>query len=641
MSEWSNADSERLYNIPGWSDGYFGVEGGHLVARPGGAESASTDLYALVESLRRRGIEPPILVRFNDILRGRVRDLFGAFNRAREEAKYEAPYAAVFPIKVNQHRHLVEVIAEAGKEHGLGLEVGSRPELLAVTGLFADEGRLVICNGYKDHNYVETALYTKKLGCETVLVVEKFGELQTILRAADKLGVQPTIGVRTKLGGRGAGRWRDSGGDRSKFGLTTREIVLVIEELKRVDMLDCLKLLHFHLGSQITHIRAVKNALQEATQTLIGLHQLGAPIAWFDVGGGLGIDYDGSHTDFESSMNYSLQEYANDIVWGTKNACEAAGIPEPTILSESGRALTAHHAVLITEAMGVSDFSTVGVPSQAEPEEHEAVHRIAEVSDGVNAGNYQESYHDALQMRDEGMTLFNVGHLDLSARARIEEFFWRTCEKVLRITRRLEYVPDDLEHLERDMADTYFLNFSIFQSMPDSWAIQQLFPVVPIHRLDEEPTRRAVLADITCDSDGKVDRFIDLHDVKKVLELHPMTPGQPYYVAFFLVGAYQEILGDLHNLFGDTNVVHVDTDEAGRARLTHVTPGDAVEEVLSYVEYVRKDLTASLRNKIEAAIDGDRMNLEESRALVRLFERGLSSYTYLSTPEQAPGNDPG
>ena len=471
----------------------------------------------MIGQIRRRGLEAPILLRFDGILRARVRELYEAFNQARAEYGYEAPYACVFPIKVNQQRHLVDVLLQEGRQQGMGVEIGSKPELLAVMALYSEKNRLVICNGYKDREYVETALLTSRLGTLPVLVVEKLSELQTILQASEELGIRPILGVRTKLGGRGAGRWKDSGGDRSKFGLTTREIVVLAEELQRHDMLDCLQLLHFHLGSQITRIRSIKNALGEATRTFTELIRVGAPIRWFDVGGGLGVDYDGSSTDFESSVNYTIREYASDVVSYVKEACEVADVPQPTILSESGRALTAHHAVLVTEVLGVTDFSTVGIPVHADQDEPDLIRYFVDVCERVDSDNFQECYHDANELRDEAMTLFNVGQLNLHDRARAEEFFWHTCEKILRVTRKLDYVPDDLEHLERDMADTYFLNFSVFQSMPDAWAIEQLFPILPLHRHDEEPTRRAVLADITCDSDGKIDRFIDLRDVKRIL----------------------------------------------------------------------------------------------------------------------------
>jgi arginine decarboxylase len=639
MADWSHLDSEALYNVPNWGAGYFRInaKGNVEVLPEGSGEEAAPgiDLHDLLGQIRRRGVDAPLLLRFDGLLRARVRELYRAFARAREEAGYDGDYTCVYPVKVNQGRYLVQSLLEEGRDHGMGLEVGSKPELLAVLGLFAEEGMLLVCNGYKDREYVETALLTSRLGVTPVLVVEKYSELATILDAADRLGIAPVIGVRTKLGGRGSGRWKDSGGDRSKFGLTTRQVVRLVEELRERDRLDCLRLLHFHLGSQVTNIRSIKNALREATRTYVDLREMGAPLEWFDVGGGLGIDYDGSSTVYDSSMNYSLQEYANDVVYHLQEACSEAEVAQPTIVSESGRALAAHHAVLVAEVVGVADFTSVGIPDEVDPEEHETIRSFAEVCRAVTSKNYQESYHDALQLRDEAMTLFNVGQLSLSDRARVEEFFWRTCEKILRITRTLEYVPDDLESLERDMADTYFLNFSLFQSVPDSWAIGQLFPILPLHRHDETPSRRAVLADITCDSDGKVDRFIDLRDVRRVLELHALKPDEPYYLAFFLVGAYQEILGDMHNLFGDTHVVHVDSNGNGRPRLTHVVPGDRVEDVLSYVEYFPNDLLTHLRRTTERALDEDRMSFEQSAELLRRFQAGLSSYTYLA-PRATP-----
>ncbi len=505
-----------------------------------------------------------------------------------------------------------------------------------------NERPLVICNGYKDHEYIEMALLSRQLGSETILVVEKFSELDAILESSRNLGITPVIGVRTKLGQRGSGRWQESGGDRSKFGLTTREIVSVVERLREEGMLDCLQLLHFHLGSQITNIRSLKTALREAVQTFVGLHQMGVSIRWMDTGGGLGVDYDGSRTDFESSMNYSVQEYANDVVWHLHEACNEHGLTPPTILTESGRALVAHHAVLVADVLGVSDFSTVGIPAETTEEEAEIVHQIAEVCSGVTTKNFQESFHDAREMRDQAMVLFNVGQLPLTDRARVEEYYWRTCEKILRITQRLDYVPDDLSSLRRDMADTYFLNFSLFQSVPDSWAIKQLFPVLPIHRLNEQPTRHAIIADITCDSDGKIDRFIDLRDVKDTLELHTLREGEPYYLGVFLIGAYQEILGDMHNLFGDTNVVHVDVDPQGRARIKSVVRGDRVQEALSYVDFYETDLLRDMRRQVEESLEAGRLTFEESALLMRRFERGLAGYTYLSreplpaAPQPAP-----
>ncbi|MBI5434581.1 MAG: biosynthetic arginine decarboxylase [Planctomycetes bacterium] len=635
MAPWTHLDGEGLYNVAKWSCGYFRINSeGSVEAVVDSQQNGpiGIDLHKLIGQIQRRGIETPLLLRFDGILRSRVRELNNAFNAARAEFNYQGPYRGVYPIKVNQQRHVVESLLEEGRKHGTGLEVGSKPELLAAVALQADGGSLLLCNGYKDEEYIETALLSSKLGIYPIIVVEKYSELATILKVSDRLGIRPTIGVRTKLGGRGSGRWSESGGDRSKFGLTTRQIVDVVETLDRQNKLSCLELLHFHVGSQVTDIRAIKNALREATRTLIDLTEMGCRIKFLDVGGGLGIDYDGSSTNFESSMNYSLAEYARDVVYHISEACREADIPEPAIVTESGRALTAHHAVLVAEVLGVSDNATSAnpIPLNEEEDDKEILKNAQAVCEGVSAKNFQESYHDALQLRDEAMVLFNVGQITLRERARVEEFFWRTCQKILRIAREQPYVPDDLANLERDMADTYFLNFSVFQSLPDAWAIHQLFPVLPLHRLNEQPTRHAVLADITCDSDGKVDRFIDLRDVKRTLELHPLRANEPYYVGFFLVGAYQEILGDMHNLFGDPNIVHVDVDEQGRPRLTHVVRGDRTEEVLSYVEYFEQDVLTRLRRHIERSLEEGRMTFEESARLQRCYEAGLQNYTYLA-----------
>ncbi len=643
MAKWTHQDSETLYNVPKWGQGFFHVNAkGNVEVTPEGADRPQRpgiDMFELLGQILRRGVSTPILLRFDGILRARVRAMNAAFNNARREFGYEGAYRGVFPIKVNQERHVVEALLSEGANYQMGLEVGSKPELIAVIALMAGRSSLMICNGYKDEEYIEMALLSTKLGITPILVVEKYSEVEAILRVSERLEIRPAIGVRTKLSGKGAGRWQESGGDRSKFGLTTGEIVQVVERMERAGMLDCIKLLHFHLGSQIPEIRSLKNALREATHTLVGLFKLGARIEYFDAGGGLGIDYDGSQTSFESSMNYSLQEYANDVVYHLKQACDEAEIPQPAIVTESGRALSAHHAVLVTEALGTTDFTEELPPQKPGPDDHQLVIGAHAVWEGVSAKNFQESYHDATQMRDETMVLFNVGQITLRERARVEDYFWRTCEKILRITRTLDYVPDDLANLERDMADTYFLNFSLFQSVPDSWAIHQLFPVLPLHRHNEQPTRRAILADITCDSDGKVDRFIDLRDVKRTLELHPLKPNEPYYLGFFLVGAYQEILGDMHNLFGDTNVVHVDLDEAGRPRLSQVLRGERVQDVLEYVEYFETDLLTSLRRSVEKSLEEGRITFEESALLYRRYEAGLHGYTYL-TREHKNGDAP-
>jgi arginine decarboxylase len=634
MNMWTHQDSETLYNIEHWGLGFFGVNPeGHVDVYPDGRDgsAAKIDLPELIGQIERRGVGTPILLRFDGLLRARVRALFEAFDSARREFGYSAPYRLVYPIKVNQEREVVESLLEEGRARGMGLEVGSKPELVAVMTLRGGgDDSLVICNGYKDDEYISLALLSQKMGVTSIIVIEKFSELDAVLRISAALDIEPIIGVRTKLGYSGSGRWKGSGGDRSKFGLTTREIVALVERLEELGKLSCLELLHFHLGSQITTIRSLKNGLREATHTLTGLAAMGVEIKWIDVGGGLGVDYDGSSTDSDSSMNYSLQEYANDVVYHVAEACREAEIPEPTILSESGRALSAHHAILVTEVLGTSAVGTAERPTPPDGDEHELVLAMGEVAFGINRANFQEAYHDLGEEREKARMMFNTGQLSLPERARVEEFYWYGCSRVLRVTRDLEYVPEELEHLSGDFADTYFLNFSLFQSLPDSWAIDHLFPCLPIDRLCEEPTARATLADITCDSDGKIQRFISRRGIKTTLEVHPLRPEEPYFIGIFLIGAYQEILGDMHNLFGDTNIVHVDLDKQGCPRLRHVVRGDRVQDVLAYVEYFEQDLLRDLRRNIEYSLGEGLMTFEESALVFSRFESALHGYTYLS-----------
>jgi len=627
--KWSVEDSLELYSIKQWSNGYFSVNGeGHLLVQPGGPGAPSADLKELVDEVRQRGIAPPLLIRFAQILATRVTELNESFLRAMGEYGYQATYRGVYPIKVNQERYVVEQLLGAGRPYHFGLEAGSKPELLAVLGMLDDEEALIICNGYKDEEYIETALLGSKLGSRIVLVVEKYSELPLIAEIAERTGVAPTIGIRARLTARGAGHWEASGGDRSKFGLGARGLVQAVGFLRERGLLDRLQLLHFHLGSQISSIRNVKEALREAVRTYCELYKLGAPLGFLDVGGGLGIDYDGSQTNFSSSMNYTLQEYANDIVFGTMELCDAAGVPHPTLVSESGRALVAHHAVLVADVLGVGEFTVGSLPESLPDDVPAPVRHLLDTYREASRKNLLEAYHDAVGYRDEALSLYNLDHLSLQHRVLAEDLFWSLSAKILKLVRELPEVPEELEGLERALSDTYFCNFSVFQSLPDSWAIDQLFPVVPIHRLDEEPTRRGVLADITCDSDGKIDHFIDRRDVKDVLELHPLR-DEDYYLGVFLVGAYQEILGDLHNLFGDTNTLHVSLGEEGDYHIDHVLTGDTVSDVLRYVSYDRSDLIAQMRRFTEKALRAKRITLEESRQLLRVYEQGLAGYTYL------------
>jgi len=629
LRAWTIKDSLELYNVSGWGRDFFSInEAGHVQVTPAGPGSHAIDLKELVEDLRERGLNLPILIRFSDILRTRVEQLCGSFQQAIAENDYKGSYRGVYPIKVNQQRHVVEELIEYGRPFNLGLEAGSKPELLVALALQENPEALIICNGYKDRAYIETAMLAQKLGRKVIIVVDRVAEVDTIIAASRDLDITPIIGVRARLATKGAGKWVESTGDRSKFGLTTSELVDTVEKLRGVGMLDSLQLLHFHIGSQITAIRAVKDALREASRIFVELHGLGANMRYLDCGGGLGVDYDGSQTNFHSSVNYTLQEYAADIVSQVAESCNAKGVPHPDIVTESGRALTAHHSVLVFNVLDTTQMLLGQIPESLAKDEHRVIQQLYETYQGISRKNFQEAYHDVLTLKEEGITAFNLGILDLKARARVEQLFYATIEKILKIVRDLPYVPDELEGLEKHLADTYYCNFSLFQSLPDHWAVRQLFPTMPIDRLNKAPTRRAILADLTCDSDGKMDQFIDLRDVKHYLDLHPLN-GEPYYVASFLTGAYQEILGDLHNLFGDTDAVHVRVqgDDYG---VEHVVEGDSVAEVLSYVQYSKDDLMSRVRRAAEAALRDRRLTPAESGRLMRRYEEALEGYTYLT-----------
>ncbi len=628
--KWNVADSAEVYGVKYWGNSYFSInDAGNVQSHPNGADGAKIDLKELVDEVARRGIGLPLLIRFSDVLKSRIVELNETFKRAIAEYGYKGEYKGVYPIKVNQHRFVVEEIVAFGRPYHYGLEAGSKPELLAVMAMLDDEEALIVCNGYKDEEYIETALMASKLGRTVLIVVEKYSELSLIAEVAKKVGVRPRIGIRVKLAAKGSGRWEASGGDRSKFGLSTREVVEAINFLRANDLLSCFELVHFHLGSQISAIRAVKNALREAGRFYVEICRLGAPLKYFDAGGGLGVDYDGSQTNFASSMNYTTQEYANDIVFSLQEICDAGGVPHPTIVTESGRAVVAHHSMLVVDILGVGEFDVGKAPEQVGNEASRVVKNLFETFREVSRKNVLESYHDALEYKEEALQLFNLGNLSLSERVVAEDIFWGVCQKLLKMVRDMREVPEELEGLERALSDTYFCNFSMFQSLPDIWAIDQLFPIMPIHRLGEEPTRRAVLADITCDSDGKIDHFIDRRDVKSVLELHPINNGQDYYLGIFLIGAYQEILGDLHNLFGNTNTVHVSLAAGGGYQIEHVVTGDTVTDVLKYVSYSREELVARVRRFAELAVRANRMSLEETRSMLRMYEEGLAGYTYL------------
>jgi arginine decarboxylase len=628
---WTLSDAHDTYGIRNWGKGYFGINDlGHVVVHPTKDPTTAIDLKSLIEQLQNRGIQLPILLRFTDILQHRIGEIAEAFKTSINEYGYKGAYSCVYPIKVNQQRHVVEEVLRFGRPHGFGLEAGSKPELLAVLAVTnVDDPTPIICNGFKDDEFIKMVVLARKLGKNIIPVVEKFSELEMIVKYAEELGVRQPIGIRVKLASRGAGRWRSSAGYRSKFGLTLTEVIEALDYLKSKGMADCLQMTHFHMGSQVSNIRKVKDALNEAARIYAELYRLGAGLKLIDVGGGLGIDYDGSQTDFESSTNYTLQEYANDVVFRIKSVCDEANVPHPTIISESGRAVVAYHSVLVFDVLGTSNFDRCEAPANVPEEAAQPIKDLFAVHRDLNKKNYSESYHDAVQAMEEALNLFNLGYLPIEDRAMAERIFWAIGRKLQRIVADQDFVPEEFENLNSLMSDTYFCNFSVFQSMPDSWAIKQLFPVMPIHRLNEEPTRRAVLGDITCDSDGKIDKFIDLRDVQETLELHPVTPGQPYYLGTFLLGAYQEILGDLHNLFGDTNAVHVTLEPDGTPNVDIVIKGDTVNEVLHYVQYSGEILLNRMRKDVERAVRNNTLTVAESREFLGFYENGLDGYTYL------------
>ncbi|MFZ4574282.1 MAG: biosynthetic arginine decarboxylase, partial [Phycisphaerales bacterium] len=603
--QWTATDSASLYGVADWGKGYVGTNpDGHITVMPTKDAAKQIDLFEVIEGLRERGIHTPVLLRFNDILDHRLREIRKSFDDAMADQGYNGGYSCIYPIKVNQQRHVCEQIANTAIGLNFGLEAGSKPELLAVLGLSAMaggpgvNGMPIVCNGFKDDEFIETVILATKLGRNIIPVVEKFTELELIVKHAKAYGVRPRIGLRVKLSSRGAGRWEGSAGVRSKFGLFVSEVLHAVEYLKKHGMLDCLNLLHCHVGSQLYDIRVFKNAVNELTHIYAELHKMGAGLTVLDIGGGMGVDYDGSQSAWSSSINYTVAEYAADVVHRIKSVCDAAGVPHPTIFSESGRAMVAYGSVLVVDVLGTSrfeanpDIAALEAALKAEPTPPQPVLDLLEAYQNVTERNLTEAYHDATQARDEAMSLFSLGYMSLSMRAAAERLFWAVGHRILERAARRGDLPDELEALPEMLSDIYFCNFSLFQSMPDSWAIDQLFPICPLHRLNEEPTRRGILADITCDSDGKIDHFVDKRIDKRILELHEVKDLQgdaigvePYYLGVFLLGAYQEILGDLHNLLGDTHAVHISLDEQGEWEIEEVIEGDTVEEVLTYVQY--------------------------------------------------------
>ncbi len=629
MRKWRIEDSAELYNINGWGLKYFSInEKGHVAVTPREG-SASVDLKELMDELQVRDVTSPILLRFPDILDNRIDKISKCFKQAADEYGYTAKNFIVYPIKVNQMRPVVEEIVSHGKKFNIGLEAGSKPELHAVLAINTDKNSLIICNGYKDENYIELALLAQKMGRRIFLVVEKLNELRLIAEIAKRLKIRPNIGIRIKLASSGSGKWEESGGDGSKFGLNSSELLEALDFLEKNKMNDCLKLIHFHIGSQITKIRRIKNALREATQFYVQLQNMGFNVEFVDIGGGLGVDYDGTRSSSsESSMNYSIQEYVNDSVSALVDACVKNNLPQPNIITESGRSLTAHHSVLVFEVL-----ETASLPIWEDKEEpgenpHELVAELYKIWDNMSQPRVLESWHDALQIREEALDLFGLGMLDLRTRAQIEKLFWSVARDVNEIAGSMKHAPEELRKISRLLPDKYFCNFSLFQSLPDSWSIDQLFPIMPIARLDERPDRTATIQDITCDSDGKINNFISTHGVNSHLSVHSLNNKEPYYIGVFLVGAYQEILGDMHNLFGDTNAVHVSVYK-DRYEIDQIIDGETVAEVLDYVQFSPKKLVRSVETWVTSSMKAGIITPEEGREFLSNYRSGLYGYTYL------------
>lgn len=629
MKKWTIEDSKELYNINGWGVSYFGInEKGNAYVTPC-KDNTEIDLRDVMDELALRDVSSPVLLRFPDILDNRIEKTASCFSQAAKEYDYKAENFIIYPIKVNQMQPVVEEIISHGQKFNLGLEAGSKPELHAVIAVQCQSDSLIICNGYKDQSYIELALLAQKMGKRIFIVIEKLNELDIIAKAAKKIGVRPNIGIRIKLASSGSGKWADSGGDASKFGLNSSELLLALKMLEEKGLKDCLHLIHFHIGSQITKIRRIQTALREAAQYYINLHKMGYNVDFVDCGGGLGVDYDGTRSSSsESSVNYSIQEYVNDCIYTFIDAANKNGVPHPNLITESGRSLTAHHSVLVIDVLETASLPTM--PEEFEPteEEHQLVKDLYEIWDNLNPRSMLEDWHDAEQIREESLDLFALGIVDLQTRAEIESMYWSVCREINMLSKSMKHVPDELRNLDKLLADKYFCNFSLFQSLPDSWAIDQLFPILPIQRLDERPTRNATLQDITCDSDGKIANFVTNRNISHVLPLHPLKKGEPYYLGVFLVGAYQEILGDLHNLFGDTNAVHISVKN-GKYSIDQVIDGETVDEVLDYVQYNPKKLVRQLETWVTKSVKLGKISLEEGKEFLNNYRSGLYGYTYL------------
>ena len=629
MKKWTVDDSKELYNMVGWGTSYFGInDKGDVYVTPC-KDNTQIDIRDVMDELALRDITPPVLLRFPDILDNRIEKTSSCFEKAAKAYDYQGESFVIYHIKVNQMQRVVEEIISHGRKFNLGLEAGSKPELHAVIAVQCQSDSLIICNGYKDQSYIELALLAQKMGKRIFIVVEKLNEIDIISKAAKKLGVRPNLGVRIKLASSGSGKWEESGGDASKFGLTSSELLAALEKLEKLNMKDCLKLIHFHIGSQITKIRRIQTALREASQFYIQLHKMGYDVEFVDCGGGLGVDYDGTRSsNSESSVNYSIQEYVNDCLYTFVEAANANGIHHPNLITESGRSLSAHHSVLVIDVLETASLPEMNEEFEPENGAHKLVKDLYEIWDNLNPRSMMEDWHDAEQIREEALDLFSHGMVDLQTRAEIERMYWSVCREINSMAKTLKHQPEELKKLDKLLADKYFCNFSLFQSLPDSWAIDQLFPIVPLQRLNERPTRSATIQDITCDSDGKIANFVTNRNISHILPVHTVRKNEPYYLGVFLVGAYQEILGDMHNLFGDTNAVHISVKD-GKYSIDQIFDGETVEEVLSYVQYKPKELVRQLERWVTKSVKQGKISLEEGKEFLSNYRSGLYGYTYL------------
>lgn len=643
-NEWDVDAAISTYNVDGWGTGYFTVNAaGNAEVRPLQEEGGSIDILEVVNEARNRGLGFPLVIRFQDLLRHRVESVNCAFQNAITEFGYKNHYRGVFPIKVNQLREVIEEIVEAGEQFHFGLEAGSKPELVAALAMHKDPESLIICNGYKDRSFIRIALLGRKLGKSVIIVVEKLEELEQAIRASQEVGVEPHIGIRVRLYSKGSGKWSPSGGENAKFGLDTTSLVAASEMLKAAGLGHCFKLVHFHVGSQVPDISTIKRAVREAARYYAKLCQLGHELGYLDVGGGLGVDYDGSRSDFDSSANYTLQEYANDVVWNIMDVCDSEGVAHPAIVSEGGRAIVAHHSVLVVESFSSIEKTAPKLKVEVSEKDHKLVRDILDVKQRLKRGNRLESLHDIQQIKEEAQQTFNLGLLDLESKAKLDCVYWQLAQQIVNMHRGLRFVPEEVKELETSLGDQYICNFSVFQSLLDHWALGQLFPIMPIHRLTTPPDRNGMIVDITCDSDGKVSKFIDLQDVKDTLPLHRIIPGEIYYLGVFMVGAYQDIMGDLHNLFGRVTEAHVflDPDEESGWYIEEVIKGSTIGEVLAMTQWDKVELMRLLKTQVDGAIKSDRLKPNDAMKLLSDYERLLHEYTYLSLTDAKPAPQPG